>query len=307
MITPKAYLHQHRDAWVLTVRQLRRAPWTHLLVVAVVAVTLALPTVFFVALHHVRGLTATWPRGNDIGIYLRSDTSVRGGEALSDKIRGWTGVAQTRYISAESALSDFARHSGLKDATVGLERNPLPASIVVTPASGASTPQALDALVSRLKGEPAVETVQYNRVWATRLEAFLVLGQRALAVIAILLALAVLLIVGNTIRLLVVQRRDEIALIQLMGGTLRYIRRPFLYLGVLLGIGGGIGAALLCLLLAVSVEGPMNILRATYDHAPVATALPASVVASLAVSGAVLGYLGARLSVGWAIRALQAP
>lgn len=299
----RPYLRQHRDALALTLAQLGRTPWAHGLVIAVIAVTLALPTVFFVGLDAVQKLTANWPRGNDLTAYLKPDVGIRDGEALAQKIGAWTAVRSARYLSSAAALEAFTRRSGLTDAVAGLERNPLPASIAIAPKTGERP--AIEDLAARLRAEPAVDRIQYDRAWASRLEAFLAVSQRTLAVVTLMLGLAVILVVGNTIRLLVAQRRDEIAVVQLIGGTPRYVRRPFLYLGLLLGVFGGLGAALVCLVVIASVEGPINILLATYEHARAGAGLSWRVVAGLTAGGAALGYVGARLAVGRAVKSLQ--
>ncbi len=170
-------------------------------------------------------------------LYLQLDASPTEGESLSEQIKAMPGVADAEYISKEKALDEFQQQSGLGEALKELPQNPLPGVVLVTP--NEVDKATLEALRQRLAELPKVQQAQLDLVWVERLAAILKLGDRFVFGLTVLLVSALLLVIGNTIRLHIENRRTEIEVIKLVGGTDSYVRRPFLYMGALYGFGAG--------------------------------------------------------------------
>ena len=233
-----AWLESHRSSLLDSLRRLGKQPIGSFFTCLVMAVALSLPMGLSLILSNIERLGGSWQRAAQISLYLKLDTSVRDGEALREQIRTLPGVADAEYVSREQALNEFQQQSGLGEALRELPENPLPGVVVVTP-NEVDKP-ALDALRQRLAELPHVELAQLDLVWVERLAAILKLGDRFVFGLTVLLVSALLLVIGNTIRLHIENRRTEIEVIKLVGGTDSYVRRPFLYMGALYGLGAGI-------------------------------------------------------------------
>ena len=238
----KNYFLRHAQVFFYVLGQLWRTPVATFLTVAVIGITLALPAGLYVALENVQRLASGWEDTGQISLFLKQDLSEPAIEKLSDKIRRLPAVAWVDYVSREAALAEFKKLSGFGEALGALERNPLPPVLVVHPAAKHTHPKALQSLLQELRRYNEVELAQLDLEWVQRLYAMLDLARQGVLILTAGLALAVLLIIGNTIRLAVLNRRDEIEIIKLIGGTNAFIRRPFLYVGALQGLLGGLAA-----------------------------------------------------------------
>lgn len=299
------YLLRHAQVLFYSLGQLVRTPFGSLATVAVIAITLALPAGLYVLLDNVQRLSGAWDSAAQLSVFLKRDGSERAALTLADKIRARPEVASVQYISRDAALAEFKRLSGFGEALSALTHNPLPAVLVVRPKPTHNDAATLDTLKKNFQSMKEVEWVQLDLEWIKRLNAIVDLARRGLWLLAGLLALAVALIVGNTIRLAVLNRRTEIEIVKLIGGTDAFIRRPFLYTGLWQGLFGAVCAwALLALLLALLAQ-PVQDLAALYGSRFELHGLSAEAGLSLLALGAVLGWLGARLAVGRHLRAIE--
>lgn len=233
-----AWLESHRASMADSLRRLGKQPIGSFFTCLVMAVALSMPMGLSLLLKNVEKLGGSWQRAAQISLYLKLDAGSREGEALRDEIKGMPGVADAQYVSREQALEEFQQQSGLGEALRELPDNPLPGVVVVTPTE--VDKPALEALRQRLSELPRVEVAQLDLVWVERLAAILKLGDRFVFGLAVMLISALLLVIGNTIRLHIENRRTEIEVIKLVGGTDAYVRRPFLYMGALYGLGAGV-------------------------------------------------------------------
>ncbi|HJX18687.1 MAG TPA: permease-like cell division protein FtsX, partial [Acidiferrobacterales bacterium] len=284
-----------------TLGQMTRAPLATLLTLTVIGITLALPSGLFVMLDNLERVSAGWDRGAQASLFLKRSVTEAGARKLAQQIRAMSAVAGVDYISREAALVEFRKQSGFGTALNALDSNPLPAVLVVRLAV-ADDPAAVAPLMKTLAGLPGVDLAQLDIEWLQRLTALLRLAERAVAMLAVLLSLAVLLIIGNTIRLAVVNRRTEIEIIQLVGGTPGFVRRPFLYSGLLQGMLGGLLAWLLVEASLLLLSGPARELAGLYGSNFALTGLGADQGLFLTLAGALLGWIGSRLAVGWQLR-----
>jgi cell division transport system permease protein len=196
--------------------------------------------------------------------------------------------------SPEQGLEEFRAHSGFADALNVLHYNPLPALLIVDPR--AANPGDVDpapGLVEEFRRDPAVDQVQYDAQWKQRLNAILQLAQRGAAVLAVLLGLAALLVIGNTVRLDIQGRADEIAVMQLLGADNGFVRRPFLYIGFWYGALAGVVSLILIGFVEWTLAAPLTALASSYDHRFDVHGLSIAQMGIVFAASAVLGWLGA--------------
>jgi len=290
-----AWLESHRASLADSLRRLGKQPIGSFFTCLVMAVALSMPMGLSLLLKNVEKLGGSWQRAAQISLYLKLDAGSKEGEALRDEIKGMPGVADAQYVSREQALEEFQQQSGLGEALRELPDNPLPGVVVVTP-SEVDKP-ALEALRQRLAELPRVENAQLDLVWVERLAAILKLGDRFVFGLAVMLISALLLVIGNTIRLHIENRRVEIEVIKLVGGTDSYVRRPFLYMGALYGLGAGMLAwGILAFGLNWLNEAVVG-LSGLYDSDFALGGVPASDGLSLLIGAVLLGYIGAWIAV----------
>lgn len=298
------YLLRHAQVLFAALGQLARAPLATALTLAAIGITLALPSGLYVMLNNLERLSAGWERSAQISLFLRRDVSETGAHKLAQQVRALPTVTSVDFISREAAFAEFKRDSGFGAALNALESNPLPAVLIVRPA--ASDPVAIETLVASLARLPGVDVAQLDIEWLRRLASLLQLAERGVLLLAVLLSLAVLLIIGNTIRLVVVTRQTEIEIVQLVGGTPAFIRRPFLYTGLLQGLFGGLLAWLLVDVSLWFLNGPAQELAGLYGSGFSLNGLGLAAGTTLAFGGAALGWAGARLAVGQQLRRFDA-
>ena len=301
----ESYFLRHLQVFFSSLGQLSRRPASTLMTAAVLGIALALPAGLHVLLKNLEAVTAGWDGATHISLFLQQEVSEDGARALAAGLREGPDVAKVRYISREQALAEFRQLSGFGDALDALQANPLPAVLVVRPAAGVAGPDAVEALVKRLRQRPEVDMAQLDMQWVKRLYALMEIGQRGVWVLGSLLALAVLLVVGNTIRLAIQNRRDEIVVIKMVGGTDAFIRRPFLYTGAWYGLMGGVIAfALVQGALGVLSE-PVRHLAGLYHSAFRLEGLGLDTTGTLLLSGTLLGLVGSWLAVGRHLREIE--
>ncbi|MBF8744152.1 ABC transporter permease [Pseudomonas putida] len=290
-----AWLESHRASLADSLRRLGKQPIGSFFTCLVMAVALSMPMGLSLLLKNVEKLGGSWQRAAQISLYLKLDAGSREGEALRDEIKGMPGVADAQYVSREQALEEFQQQSGLGEALRELPDNPLPGVVVVTPTE--VDKPALEALRQRLAELPRVEVAQLDLVWVERLAAILKLGDRFVFGLAVMLISALLLVIGNTIRLHIENRRTEIEVIKLVGGTDSYVRRPFLYMGALYGLGAGLLAwGILAFGLNWLNEAVVG-LSGLYNSDFALGGVPASDGLSLLIGAVLLGYIGAWIAV----------
>jgi len=297
------YLH----CWVAvsTLGLLSRTPYSSLLTAAVMAIALSLPVGLFVLLDNVRGLVSTWENTHQISVYLKSDVNEEEAHSLAKRIQTWQEVERIEFISSDQALIEFRQFSGFAAAIDGLDHNPLPAVIIVQPEAKITEIRLIEALETRLKGLDQVDLAQLDMEWLSRLNAIIELIERGLILLTTLLGVAILLVVGNTIRLTIFSRREEILVSKLIGATNQFIRRPFLYCGFWYGLCGALLAWILVEILLTLLAGPVNTLVSLYGSQFHINSLDFLAIVSILLLGIGLGLLGSWLAVGRHLRAIE--
>ena len=260
----------------------------------VIAIALLLPTLFYIGLQAINQQTQSWQEGGQITLYLSDTTTESAGLALTDDLSSRPEVASVNYISKAQAWDSF-RHVLSLTSALELDKNPLPASIVIVPIQQDVTD--LEALILTLTDLPEVEDIQIDLDWIERLNNVLTLIESIVQLLSIILAIAVLLIVGNTIRLSIESRKAEIQIIKLLGATDAYVRRPFLYLGFWYGLSGGLAAWLLLTLISTNFQGRLETFLASYGLTAPAIWLSVNEFGILLLSSILVSLLGARIAL----------
>ena len=257
-----AYLLHHLQSLVFSLGKIYQAPATTIMTVAVIGITLSLPGGFYLFLKNVDAISGDFRSSTQISLYLELRTSDQQARALAAEIESMNTVDSTRFISREQSLEEFRRDSGFGKSIDTLSSNPLPHTIVVQPDEIDTF--AVRNLVKQLQSMPEVAIAKLDTEWLERLYTIIEIAKRSVAIITILFACAVLLIIGNTIRLDIQNRYQEILVTKLIGATDAFIRRPFLYGGVWYGLLGGLISWLIVELGYLAISGPLERLNLLY-------------------------------------------
>ncbi len=293
-----AWVDHHFYSLVASLGRFLGRPWSSALTVGVMAVALALPLGLWLVLGNVARFSGQVQQSREIGVFLKHDVDTAGAQALADRLRGRNDVAKVELRTPEQGLEQL-RAAGLGDAIDALgdaAANPLPSLLIVTPAGDETL------LASSLQTLPEAALVQHDALWRQRLDGWLRFGNRVALVLAALLGLGALLVVGNTVRLDIQSRREEIAVLQHLGATDGFIRRPFLYLGAWYGLAAGALAIGLLTAAAMALRAPLAALAASYGSDFALGGFDAGAALCVVAGAAVLGWFGAGVVTGHFLR-----
>lgn len=285
----------HRDSAIDALRRLRQSLVSTIMTVLVIAIALALPAGLSVLLENVRSLTDSWDGNVHLSVFLQDNVSEKDQRRIAAEWQQRPDIDRVEIVTREQALEEYKVLSGFGDALDALPNNPLPPLIIVYPNS--SDAGALSQLKVSLGDQANVDQAVLDIEWVRRLHAILAVGERIISALMLALALAVILVVVNTIRLAIESRRDEIVVVKIVGGTDDFVRRPFLYTGFWYGLFGGLSAMILVQSTLLWLSGPANRLSALYNSEFDLTGLPWDVLLTLPLFAGVLGLMGAWLAV----------
>ncbi len=299
------YFARHAQVMLNSLGRLWRTPFATLMTAAVLGIALALPFGLQSLLTNAERLSSGWDGATQISLFLHQGVSEAQALDLRARLQRSGEVARVRYISPQAALDEFQRLSGFGDVLTALDKNPLPGVLVVHPVLQQGSAAAVQALLARLRQHPEVALAQLDMQWVKRLYAIMDMLSRGIQALAVLLALAVVLVVGNTIRLAIENRRDEIVIIKLIGGTDAFIRRPFLYTGFWYGLLGALLAYAMIALMLMALDGPVTALSGLYNSRFRLAALDGGTFMLLLGAGILLGLLGSALAVRRHLRDIE--
>ncbi|PCJ32317.1 MAG: cell division protein FtsX [Gammaproteobacteria bacterium] len=301
----KNYALRHIQVMLFSLGQLWRQPISSLMTMVVIGIAISLPSGLYVLLHNVENVTEQWDDASQISLFLQQDISPEQAESLNETLKKWPNISETHYQSSAQSLDEFRQLSGLGDLLDSLPSNPIPAVIIIKPNEENLNENAITRLVTQLNELAEVELAQLDMEWLQRLRSLNRTAQRGISILAILLSLSVLLIIGNTIRLAILSRQSEIRVIKLVGGTNRFIRRPFLYTGFWYGLLGGLVAWIIVLISLTLLNGPVNELSQLYGSQFTLHWLAGTLFLALPFTGLILGVFGAWLAVGRHLSAIE--
>jgi len=291
-----AWIRHHRLSAADSLFRVLDNPVSSVLTWLVIGIALALPVGLNVALDNVSRLSASWDSPAQISLFLQGDISVDKARQLEIELGEREDVAETRFISREEALQEFSTLSGFADVLASLEENPLPNLVLISPTDQLPG-REVAALRDDLQGSPEVAQAVLDMEWLQRLNSLMELSRRLVLAVGGLLVLGVVLILGNTIRLAIENRREEIVIVKLVGGSNAFVRRPFLYTGLWYGVGGGVFAAVLVALSLWFLREPVGNLALLYQSAFELRGLGIMGGMNLVILGGLLGLTGAWLAV----------
>ncbi len=258
------WLTRHASTSLGALGRLSRQPFASLMIVLVIAVTLALPAAINVIVKNAQSVSGTWNNALDFSVYLKADVSVSDAEGLARLIGQRADVESVSLITADEALAEFKQQSGFGAALDQLNDNPLPHALVVRP-SASNTSASMILLQEEIGNLPESDLVQVDTEWVQRFHAILDIVRQAIAIGAALLGIAIVVVIGNTIRLDIENRREEIEVTKLIGASNAFVRRPFLWTGFWYGLFGGAFALLLVEYGLFLLKGPVTRLAGLYQ------------------------------------------
>lgn len=295
----------HLQALLGSLGRLARSPFSTLLTLLVIALALALPASLKLFVTNAQAATGNFGNAIDLSVYFKADVALAKAAQLAAAARARADVAEVTLIPADQGLADFRSYSGFGDALAALKENPLPHVLHVRPRAEASSPAALERLHGYFTAWPEVELVQVDSQWVQRFNAILEVLRQLLLMAAALLGVGVLAVIGNTIRLEIAGRRVEIEVIKLVGGSNSFVRRPFLYTGLLYGLGGALLAwGIIASGVGLLGEPVDNLARLYGSHFQLRGPSPAE-IGMLLGAGAGLGWLGAWISAARHLRSIE--
>jgi cell division transport system permease protein len=304
-MSPAIFGTRHLQALLGSLGRLKRNALATVLTLLVIGLALALPAALGLFITNAQVATGGFSQAIDMSVYLKSDVPLAKAQQLAADARQRPGVAQVKVIAADEGLAQFREYSGFGAALDALKSNPLPNVLHVVPRRDASSAADLESLRRYFTAWPEVDVVQLDTEWVLRFNAILAVLRRLVLIAAALLGAGVLAVVGNTIRLEILNRRAEIEVTKLVGGSNAFVRRPFLYTGLLYGIGG---AALAWAILETAVlvlDQPVATLARLYGSQYALQGPSGQVLGALFGGGMALGWLGAWISAHRHLRSIE--
>lgn len=304
MITKfKNYLTNHRNALFFSLKQFSQAKLSSLMTITVIGIAFSLPCCLWVILKNAKSVTQNWQHTMQMSLFLEKSLSEEQELSLLAKVRTYRGVSFANYISPSQGLRTLEEQTGMVDVLKKLDANPLPAVIEVHPSIHQSA--AVKGLVDEFKRLEGVESVKIDMQWLERLDSMVLLASHGANALMVLFSLAVVLVVGNTIRLSIQSKRKEIEVLKLIGATNAFIRRPFLYFGVLYGFLGALTAWLVVTFLVGWIRSAAHHLASLYHADFVLSAMGMVHGINLLLIGMILGLIGASIAVSKQMRAFD--
>ena len=285
-------------------RKLLKQPFASLMIIGVIAMTLALPTALHLLVKNALAVSGGWEDALDFSVFLQDSMTVSGAESLQRLIAQRADVESVTLVTAEEALAEFRAQSGFGAALDQLTANPLPHTLVVRPAS-LNTPDSMSLLREELENLPETVAVQVDTDWVQRFHAILDIIDQGIGVGAALLGLAVIVIIGNTIRLDVQNRRDEIEVTKLIGASDGFVRRPFLWSGLWFGLLGGLFAVLFVEWGLYILGDPVSRLAGLYQGKVELIRLSVGEAGVVIATGCGLGLVGSWFAATRHMRAIE--
>ena len=295
---------RHVTTSIGSLGRLFRQPFASLMIILVIAVTLAIPAALNLVVKNAQSISDGWDNALDFSVYLKRGTNESEAEGLARLIQQRADVESVELITASEALSEFKQQSGFGQALDHLSANPLPHTLVVRPGP-ANTSQSMILLQEELGNLPESDVVQVDTEWVQRFHAILDIVKQAIVIGAALLGLAIIVIIGNTIRLDIQNRREEIEVTKLIGASNAFVRRPFLWSGFWYGLFGGLLALGLVQYGLFLLEQPAARLAGLYQSGVTVLSLDASESLSILGIGVALGFIGSWFAAARHMRRIE--
>ena len=285
--------------------ELWRQPLASMMTIGVLGLSITLPSTLYIMVKNTEKITAGWEQASEISLFLKPNVSATSSQQLVARLNTWSEIDTVVYIPADDALKEFQHLSGLGDAIAYLEKNPLPDVVLVTPSEKHASPTAATALLDKLKQQREVDIGKLDIEWLERLYAVIDIASDLVTLIGLLLFIAVVLIIGNTIRLNILNKYDEIVVMKLVGATDAFIHRPFLYTGFWYGLLGGLIAWFAVIIILWWMDSSITAFASLYQKEFYITGLTGSALLTMLGLSILLGLLGSLISVQRHVRQIE--
>lgn len=295
-----AWLTAHADAFERAFKRLLSHPGGTMLSIMVIGIAIALPLGLYTIFTNVTGAASRVNTDPNVNVYLALNATEVDARNLEKSVGKNPNVRSVRFISRETALADMQRIANLADLLASLDTNPLPHALSIQPTTG--DPVVLAELRREISAMPKVEHVVMDFEWAQKLKRFASFAERLMTLLGLILAAAVVVVTGNTIRLQILTQKDEIEVSQLIGATRRFVRRPFLYFGAFQGLLAGLVAAAAVMGFIAWAGTEVRALTASYSSEFELQSPSLGQLISVVLVSAAMGWLGAYLSVWFYLR-----
>ena len=285
--------------------ELWRQPIATLMTIGVLGLSITLPSTLYIMVKNTEKITAGWEQASEISLFLKPNLPATSAQQLVTRLNTWPEIESVVFIPADDALKEFQHLSGLGDAIAYLESNPLPDVVLVTPIEKHASPSAARALLDKLKQQREVDIGKLDIEWLERLYALIDIVSDLVTFIGALLFVAVILIIGNTIRLNILNKHDEIVVMKLVGATDAFIHRPFLYTGFWYGLLGGLLAWFAVIIILWWMDSSIEAFAALYQKDFNITGLTGTALFTMLGLSVGLGVLGSLISVQRHVRQIE--
>lgn len=294
----------HKEAISYSLQRLWQSNLSTWITLAVIGIALCLPSSLYLLLQNLKSLTDDKREVPTISLFIKQDISEQQARDRGELIQELSQIDKVILVPRDEALEDFRKITGFAETLETLDENPLPHVLVVTPRIDliGNPADDMQKLAEKLESYPEIDLVQLDLEWVSRLRSILRISERAILIISGLLALTVLLVIGNTIKLNIENRKEEIEVSKLIGASATYIRRPFLYTGIWYGLFGGVISLVLVHLALISFVAPVNELAKLYGSTFIISGLSLATTLYILLASSALGLIGAWLAVGRHLR-----
>ena len=298
------WIKRHLQVFFYTLGQFNQNRVNISMTVLALGIGFSIPLSMYSVVDSFSNIGGQWQERPQITLYLEKSIANEETEALQKKLRGDSRIEEVNYISAADGLKSFSAQFQFDQAIALLDENPLPSVFVIYPV-GSNDVESIANLTNEFSQHQHVSSAQYDFEWLQKLSAITSFLKRAVIVLASVIAVGLLLLIANTIRLEISTRRDEIDIIDQLGGTPAFISKPFLYMGLLEGLLGGLAAILISSLVLKLFGGPLLRLADLYGIIFNLPALRIDVIVVMLLSSGLLGWLSAKFTVSQHLRQLK--
>ncbi len=300
------WLNQHVQAIKLVLARMHNNKLSTFMISLVIAVAMSVPGLFYMGVDHLSKLSNHMQDETEISLFLKLDANPNVASEIDAALAKNTAIKQYHLVTKDQAWKELkakAESNKIDNEVSQLTKNPLPDAFFIQAKS--ADPATLEALKNELQGIPGVDQAVLNSEWAKRLSTILALGTKIILFIAALLAVALLIIIGNTVRMQILTQKDEIIVSKLIGATTGFIRTPFLYAGMLYGLLGGLLAMVILTLIVQLYNQSVTQLSHLYSSDFSLPWLNIPLYIAIVIASIFIGWLGSYLSVTRAIAAIK--
>ncbi len=288
-------------AWVREHALLFRESFEHitqnliasLLAWTLIGIALSLPLGLYLIQTGLQLITGPWSTSPGVTLYLEADITNERVTALQRLLEDDIRIESAIHVSPDAALDQFSELIDLDSLVEDLTSNPLPSAFDLVPATGLLA-NDMERLVEELESIEEVRDVVSEGLWLNRVLALSQLVERLSLILAALFGVGALLVTASSVRLVIESRLAELQVMSLVGATPRFMRRPFIYFGVLYGLGGGLVATMLISIGILVLREPALEFLGSYGLAVSALGFDASLVFLILVGAALIGAIGAQ-------------